>query len=73
MFASLWVIHLKTSTLNPKYLMSNRHCGPHQTCDYILKKKYKLKNYADVNLHTLCPKLTLCIGGGWLTVKGGKP
>jgi len=35
-------------------------------------KKYKLKNYVDVNLHTLCPKFTLCNGGGWLMAKKGK-
>jgi hypothetical protein len=52
--------------------MNNRHCGPHQICDYILNKKYKLKNYVHVNLHTLCPKFTICNGGGWLMVKRGK-
>jgi hypothetical protein len=35
-------------------------------------KIYKLKNYVDLNLHTLCPKLALCSGGRWLMVKRGE-
>jgi hypothetical protein len=34
--------------------------------------KTKNINYVDVNLHTLCPKLTIYNGGGWLMVKRGK-
>jgi hypothetical protein len=48
--------------------MSNGHCAP---IKHVITLKTKNINYVDVNLHSLCPKLTIYNGGGWLMVKRG--